>query len=255
MGWIIFAAVLIVVTVTVLIVVRSIQNALRSVSRSLFGTESIKRGLDQQADLLAATPKSVSSMTKIYLPRIQADFPQFNWIEVRQLAESTLLAGLSAISEQNFDLVAPTSPDIRKQVESAIQADIAANRHSVYQRAKVHCTEIASYVKQRGTCAVVMQSAVEYIGYTKENGVIVDGTDERLKQTKYNIEYTYIQDANLVAQHSGDGAMTGIKCPSCGAPVEDLGDKVCAYCGSQVREVNMHAWSFVKFYEVPANIV
>ena len=44
-----------------------IQRKLRQVSRSMFGTDSLLEGLEQQEERIAETPRSVSSMTSIYL--------------------------------------------------------------------------------------------------------------------------------------------------------------------------------------------
>ena len=36
----------------------------------------------------------------------------------------------------------------------------------------------------------------------------------------------------------------GINCPNCGAPVKNLGQKYCDYCGTGIREINVRSWSF-----------
>lgn len=56
---------------------RIVREKLRRLSRMAFGTDSITEGLEQQAKELAVTPKSVSAMTRIFLPQIQRDFPDF----------------------------------------------------------------------------------------------------------------------------------------------------------------------------------
>ena len=57
---------------------RIVREKLRRLSRMAFGTDSITEGLEQQAKELAVTPKSVSAMTRIFLPQIQRDFPDFH---------------------------------------------------------------------------------------------------------------------------------------------------------------------------------
>lgn len=61
-----------------------IQRKLRQVSRSMFGTDSLLEGLEQQEERIAETPRSVSSMTSIYLPQIAKDFPEFSLEEFRK---------------------------------------------------------------------------------------------------------------------------------------------------------------------------
>ena len=43
-----------------------IRSKVQKVSQTLFGTKSLLDGLEQQADVLAETPKSVSAMTRIF---------------------------------------------------------------------------------------------------------------------------------------------------------------------------------------------
>ena len=54
----------------VLIVVAVARYRLRQMSRAVFGVDSFTQGLALQQQRLAVTPKSVSGMTKIYLPQV-----------------------------------------------------------------------------------------------------------------------------------------------------------------------------------------
>ena len=51
---------------------RIVREKLRRFSRAAFGTDSIAEGFEQQAKELAVTPKSVSAMTRIFLPQMPA---------------------------------------------------------------------------------------------------------------------------------------------------------------------------------------
>ena len=53
------------------------------------------------------------------------------------------------------------------------------------------------------------------------------GDENRLEQTKYNVEVMYIQDEKIAKI---DNAV-GTTCPHCGAPVTNLGAMYCEYCG------------------------
>ena len=46
---------------------RKIKRKVEDVSQALFGTDSLVEGWNKQADELAATPKSVSGMTRILI--------------------------------------------------------------------------------------------------------------------------------------------------------------------------------------------
>ena len=86
-----------------------IQRKLRQVSRSMFGTDSLLEGLEQQEERIAETPRSVSSMTSIYLPQIAKDFPEFSLEEFRKKSENSLNAFLSALETQELSSLAGIS--------------------------------------------------------------------------------------------------------------------------------------------------
>ncbi len=99
--------------------------------RDAFGTSNIAQISREQEMELENTPKSVSSMTRIYLPQLQKDFPELNWTEFKNMAESNLRKCLSD------------------------KTDI-----------KIHTTAIKDYINNPGNCTVVLQTALEY----RENG-------------------------------------------------------------------------------------
>lgn len=223
-----------------------IRNKLKEVSRAAFGTDSLVEGWNRQADELAATPKSISGMTKIYAPRIQKDFPDFNIEEFKNMAENMLTSALTAISAGDISLLEESTKEVKQQVNARITGNKQAGIKEVYERIKIHQTEITSYVKKQGTCMITFQSAIEYLYYKEKDGALLDGDKARLTQTKYNIELMYVQNAEL----AGDGNATGTNCPNCGAPVTNLGTKYCEYCGLAVTVINIKVWNLHQFYEV-----
>lgn len=127
-----------------------------------------------------------------------------------------------------------------------IEQNQTAGVNEVYERIRVHQTEIARYEKQKGKCIITLQSAVEHIHYKEKDGKLISGKKELLEQTKYNMELMYIQDESKVSADKG----VGLTCPHCGAPVTSLGAKYCEFCGSEVIPINMQVWSLQHFYEV-----
>ena len=89
-----------------------IRTKIESFSRAAFGTKSLVEGLEQQADLIAETPKSVSGMTRIFEPQIQKDFPDFNLVQFKNKAENMLISALQAISAGNVSLLRETSNEL-----------------------------------------------------------------------------------------------------------------------------------------------
>ena len=60
-------------------------------SRQLFGTDDILQGVKTAQEDLSTTPRSVSAMTRIALPQIVSDFPDFEYNEMKQRAENALM--------------------------------------------------------------------------------------------------------------------------------------------------------------------
>ena len=90
----------------------------------------------------------------------------------------------------------------------------------------------------------------EYVG-KKKDGTVVSGDENRLEQTKYNVEVMYIQDEKIAKI---DNAV-GTTCPHCGAPVTNLGAMYCEYCGLAITPINLKVWTLHRFYEVDYNHV
>ncbi len=221
------------------------KKKLKEFSIQMFGTKSIQEGLSKQADELALTPKSVCGMTRLLEPQIQKDFPEFNWREFCVRAQNMLLSAFAAVQEQDAGLLKEASDTVRAQVENQIASDKENGISEIYERAKIHQTEIARYEKKDGMCIITLQSAVEYLHYLEKEGRVIKGDEKRLTQTRYNTELMYVQDAKKLT-----GAAQGVTCPNCGAPVTSLGAKHCEYCGLALTPVNLHVWSLERFYEI-----
>ena len=73
-GLIILAAIILLIVTLVFMLVNGIKNS----SFGWFSNVFLKDGWKYQGEQLAATPKSISSMTRLYEPRIHKDFPEFN---------------------------------------------------------------------------------------------------------------------------------------------------------------------------------
>lgn len=228
--------------------VHRVRSAVGELSQAAFGTRNLAQGLQQQAELLETTPKSVSGMTKIFLPQIEKDFPEFNWAEFRHKTENMLTAFLTAVDRGNSELLEDSSGELRQQLILRLEDGKARGIRERYRNIKVHQTEIAGYRKQNGTCVITMQSAVGYYHYEETlQGEMRSGDKERMEQTKYNTELVYIQDVDKAGDQTTG---TGVTCPNCGAPVTRLGSKVCEYCKSAIREVSMRVWALNRLYEV-----
>ena len=237
------------VAIAIMTAYRNVKRKLQSFSRALFGTSDFVEGWNRQADMLAETPKSVSSMTRIMEPQIHRDFPEFSWEEFKHKAENMLTSAFLAISANNPGRLVDASEDIKKQVTNIVETNRLNGIGETYSDINIYQTEIANYTKANGKCVITIQSAVGYLHYKTQDGRVIDGDKNRKTQTKYNMELVYIQDADLTTL---DNAV-GTTCPNCGAPVKNLGNKFCEYCGLRITPVNIKVWSLHKFYEVDYN--
>lgn len=253
---------LIILAALVLVIIFAVKSFLHKVDRStggmasaimkeISGTDSSGTGFAAQAEELARTPKSVSSMTRIFEPQIRRDFPEFSLNQFRNMVENMLPAALGAITAGSVENLKDCSGELIKQVKNLIEENRRQGVEEIYSGIEVYQTEITNYVKKSGTCVITFQSAVGHYHYGKQNGKIIFGKENLKEQTKYNVEVVYIQDEKLT---DADGAK-GITCPNCGAPVTALGSKTCAYCGLAVKEVNLRVWSLHRFYQAESQHV
>ena len=184
-------------------IIRSVKAAKRAssaITSTLNTVGDISEIINENDAEIRETPKSVSAMTSVYLPILQKDFPELNWYEFKNNAVNELKKHLSL----------------------------------TYDSFTVHRTEMYRYAKDKGSCTVIFQSAVEYI----ENGL--------KNQTRYNTHMVYIQDSEIV----GDGSSYSTTCPNCGAPITSLGTMQCEYCDSIITPVNVKVWKFLKAEEI-----
>lgn len=224
------------------------RRRIRTFSRKVFGTDSLLEGFERQAAEESQTPRSVSAMTSVYLPKIAKDFPEFSWNEFRKVAENLLIGALRSVSEQRLLLSEEQAgANLCGQIRSEIAHDQSLGIVRCYKGIKVHRTEISRYSKHKGTCVITLQSAVEYIAFTKKGEAISEGSETVRQQVKYESELVYVQDSVLAGQ-SDNGV--SVICPNCGAPVTDLGYKNCAYCGSAVTEINLRVWRLNGFRKI-----
>ena len=234
------------VCVLVLGTVGWLRHRIRTFSRTVFGTDSLQKGLARQAEELAETPQSISSMTKVYLPQIQHDFPSFNYFEGQQRARQVLLMALQARTQQDVSCLPVNAQGVREQLQAALSDDAVHGRREAFAQVEVHNVQITDYCRQQGTCRIVWQAAVGYRYTLWQDGQCRQPEQQKM-QTRYNIEQVYVQDVQKVPQ---GGTAVGVVCPHCGAPITQLGEKRCTYCGGAVQEVNWHVWTFQRVQEI-----
>lgn len=238
-----------IIVAAVIGIILYLRQKTRELSRSLFGTEDITKAAEQMRQDYATTPKSVSAMTSLLLPKIVSDFPDFQYDEMKERANNVLTGYLQAVTAANAALMKDGNTELKQQLADHIQMRSTQDTREHFDAVRIHRTEINQYRKTGGRCIITFQSSLECIHYiTDADQQIIDGTKSYKYQTKYNTDLIYIQDRSLI-ENELDNAL-GVNCPNCGAPLSSLGAKVCEYCGTPVIEINIHAWSFSNIEEV-----
>lgn len=214
-------------------ILRTASGLLRSPEAELvrYAANAIKSG--DINDRLSSTPRSLSSMNKIYLPQILKDFPEFNWNEFVPIIEKAIVDTLDAYDSRN-----PEKVRYLKPIYDSVSNRLSHETIPCYKDILIHDTVIKSYYKKNGTCSIITESSVEYYTYTEKGQELISGFRDRKKQTVYETELVYIQDFSKTEHVTS----MGIHCPNCGAPVTKLGAKFCEYCGSAVETVNRKVW-------------
>lgn len=224
--------------------VKSIQREISTISRQAFGTPDIVQGIRSMEQEMEVTPKSVSGATSLYLPRIVNDFPDFHFDEMRNRSDALLTAYLSGIDAGEHTLVTGEGITSELKEKYALRMQNLKN-HGVtehFRNIRIHRTEIKQYRKTQGRCSVIFETSIQYHHYKMKNGNVVEGSEGRLEQTRYNVEMIYIQDRDLI-ENSADMGLA-MNCPNCGGPLPKMGAKKCLYCDSPVTEFNIKVWNF-----------
>lgn len=241
--FIIFLVILLVVIGIIAIAVFCIKRKVRDFARQVFGTNTLKEGFENMEAEYATTPKSVSAMTSLVLPRITKDFPDFSYDEMKEKAQNVLTSYLLSIHNFNPGQLSEGNSELKNKLENAIQILKNKDQREYFGSIKIHRTELSAYNKKAGRCIVTFQSSIQYYHYIQDlEGRLVSGSRDTLFQSKYEVDLIYIQDRSLV-ENEPESSL-GLNCPNCGAPIKNLGQKFCEYCGTGVVELNIHAWSF-----------
>ena len=206
------------------------KNKISDFTNKYFGTTDLKEAIEKSEVLASETPKSISSMENLYLPKIKNDFPDLNIKELKSMAESAILDCLNSIENNKIK-----NKNYNFKINSWIKSKIEdlKNNSVHFDSIKFHKTSISRYENNAGIATIEFQASLEYF-YKKGNEI------GKKIQDRFKIEYIYIIDENKV---DVDKKVLGLNCPNCGAPINHVGVKTCVYCGTGVKEIVKRVWS------------
>ena len=232
--------ILIIVGVGVIGMVAYVRYRISQFSREAFGTPDIIEGFRQQEAEYVERPKAVSGMTRLEVPKIEKDFPEFHWPEWCAKCEKTLREFLEAIEHQDVSYIKDAGQSLKDQARLRIAENKELGIEEAYDQFRVHQTEINRYEKSPGMCRIKVQSAVEYY-YSRRGDKKKKDIENHKEQHRFNLELVYIQDITKLS--SMYASSVSIHCPNCGGVLEHLGSRHCEYCGAGLEAFNTRIWS------------
>lgn len=193
--------------------------------------------------------KQVTGMTKVLLPTILSDFPDFNELQFYTKTEEHLRKILASLEDLNIEYLASDDYElIRDKIDFQIR-DLA-EKGIVYKYDDIifHKHAIKSYQKTKGMVKLDISTSLEYYYEKVENGV-VEKSSKKKKQTRYVTSYVYIYDTKAAGF---DVKVLGLNCPNCGSPIAKFENGVCPYCGSglniRVADI-LKCWKIINIKE------
>lgn len=217
--------------IVIVIIYFELRKKIREFSQNVFGNSNIIEGIKEQKIKLIDEPKSVAGMDSLILPNLMRDFPDLNINEMKKIAEKQILLCLEAIENKDNSKLEFVSEKIIAWINSKI-TDLGENQTVNYDSITFHRTVLNKYTKKSGMIILVFQTSLEYL-YRKNN----DDYDKI--QDRFNTEFIYIYDDSKISK---DQNLISINCPNCGAPIRNLGVRVCSYCGTGVIDIVKRTW-------------
>ena len=118
---IVFLTLILIIMVVGLSAFIYIRNSARKFSRELFGTEDLSIAAKDMQIEYSSTPKSVSAMTSLLLPKISQDFPDFNYNEMKARANNVLNGYLMAISQGSAGILKDGTTELKQKLTDYIR--------------------------------------------------------------------------------------------------------------------------------------
>lgn len=239
--------------IVILIIFLYLRYHLRRFSKEAFGTTDFVRAA-KSIENSSESPRTVHGMTDVYLPMIQRDFPEFDYDVFKGRVEGVLKSYFAAINDKDLSLLSPDCSETMRNTVFGIISELEAKNYThELGGGDIHQIEIARYIKNGATVTIVFNCAVGHYDFvTDEKGKVIMGSADKKKQALYDVSLVYAQDPTKMSASQLSTAM-GINCPNCGAPITNLGQKFCEYCGTGIREINVRSWSFESVQEEKNN--
>lgn len=225
----------------IFIVYLKIKRAAKEFGFSDF--KSIMKDIKKGEDDYKYNHKMVSGMTRLLKPTIEKDFPTFNESELFNMTETSLRTVFNTLEAKELTGKLPL---LNEQLRQIIE-DYKSNNISVrYDDVKFHAFAIKEYYKKSGVATLKVSTSLEYYYKKEKNNKTIENYSDYKKQTSFTVDFIYVYDITQIKDYT---RVIGITCPNCGAPVKDLGNKVCRYCNTALEDVNLKNWLVSSYKE------
>ena len=247
MPFIVLIGVIIGVLLFLLIIFLYLKNKFKSFLNDLgFSNLSmLKDEIKKGEDEYKYEPKHVTGMTKLLIPKIVKDFPNFSETELYNKVQTSLLLIFDSLENKKVkisDELILIREKLKEQIEDMKESKIDIE----YNDVKFHESAIKYYKNRDGVLNISVSTSLEYY-YTKRiDGKIKEQYKDYKKQTLYTTEFIYVYNPDKIVKNQ---SLIGINCPNCGAPLKDLGKKKCSYCGSGLEDINLKSWHISLYKE------
>lgn len=198
-------------------------------------------------------PASLNGMDRIYIPKIQKDFPGFQLAPIIPQVETFIKTFLDSVEDKDTSALEKLAiaPSLIDRAEEIIKDVNSQGLDVYYDNIVIHKTVISEYVREHGMVIIRFQSAVGYLHYAEnKKGKLVSGSKEVAEETVYVTSYARILDSEL-ARQSGVIDVIGLNCPNCGAPLRSSDVTFCEFCGTGVSNMteDVFGWTFTDIKE------
>lgn len=236
-----FGIVLVVALILAIAYVLIRRRLRQSVLFNLIGAlrKEMKSG---QIDMSLQSPRSLSGLDRVYLPKIEKAFGSFNIEEFRSHAEVLLLSVLESVKNQDISLLYQAGPSYREQISHAIRAMKDAGQSLRVEKAKIHKTVISEFKNKPSASEIVFQSALEArIALLDRDGKVIKGSLDHVSQLRFDQALIHVINPDLYEKT--DQKLLTANCPNCGAVLNPQ-NETCAYCGSYIDFIPRRVWIF-----------
>ena len=186
--------------------------------------------------------KSIGSQTNLLLPKILKDIPNFSVDEMYRKTETCIRAAFNSLENKSIsdtEELVLMRDSLKEEIEDMISNNVSVR----YDNIKFHKHGIKFYSNKDGVLNITICTSLEYDYERTKDGKMVNNHGFK-KQDRITSKFIYVYDPD---KYTKSEVLIGITCPNCGAPVKDLGNKICRYCNSGLEDINLKSWHMVSY--------